>query len=150
MLRPTRLTDAQGPISCTRQSWPRSRCSAASDPASSVLACGSSVTVTLVSDVETRSTDMPWSLKTWNASARKPTWCHMPGLSSDTSVTPFFTQTAFTCAESLTGTAVSSVPSSSGAWVANTYSGIWYWRAGRMQRGCSTLAPAVAISCASS
>ena len=50
---------------------------------SSALAAGSSDTVTLVSEVETRSTDSPWSLNTAKASARKPTWCHMPSVSID-------------------------------------------------------------------
>ena len=37
--------------------------------ASSAFAAGSSDTVTLVSEVETRSIDSPWSLNTANASA---------------------------------------------------------------------------------
>src|SRR3954462_12110526 len=98
MLRPTRLTEAQGPITCTRHSRDRSVTSALSKVLSNELAAGSSDTVTLVSEVETRSTDMPCCLKTWKASARKPTWCHMPGLSSETSVMPFFVQTALTWA----------------------------------------------------
>ena len=118
MLRPTRLTEAQGPMTLVRQSGARSRCSASSTSAPSALACGSSETVTLVSLVETRSTDNPWRLKTANASARKPTWCHMPGLSIATSVTPFLTQTALTCAASPAGVSLMCVPSSCGAWVA--------------------------------
>ena len=98
MLRPTRLTEAHGPITCTRHRRERSATRSATRVLSSVLAAGSSDTVTLVSEVDTRSTDMPCSLKIWKASARKPTWCHMPGLSSDTSVMPFLVHTAFTCA----------------------------------------------------
>jgi hypothetical protein len=115
-----------------------------------VLACGSSDTVTLVSELDTRSTDSPCDLNTWNASARKPTSCHMPGLSIDTSVMFFFTQTAFTLAEESAVAAVMCVPSRSGTWVAYTYSGMRCTRTGMMQRGCSTLAPELAISCASS
>ena len=98
MLRPTSETEAQGPMTCTPHSFDRSRCSLPSNSPSSVLAAGSSDTVTLVSEVDTRSTDMPCSLNTANASARKPTWCHMPGLSSEISVMPLRLQTAFTCA----------------------------------------------------
>ena len=81
---------------------------------SSVLAAGSSDTVTLVSEVETRSTDMPCSLKTWKASARKPTWCHMPGLSREIRVMPFLVHTALTCAAPSNPSAVRTVPSISG------------------------------------
>ncbi len=106
MLRPTRLTAAQGPMISTRHSSDSSASSAARRAASSVLAPGSSDTVTFVSEVDTRSTDMPWSLKTAKASARKPTWCHMPGLSIETSVMPFLRQTAFTCAAPSPGAAL--------------------------------------------
>ncbi|MBV6417674.1 MAG: hypothetical protein CMLOHMNK_02404 [Steroidobacteraceae bacterium] len=113
MLRPTRLTEAQGPITCTRHRSDRASVSEARMSGSSVFAAGSSETVTFVSDVETRSIERPWSLKTWNASARNPTWCHMPGLSSDTSVMPFLTHTALTCA-SLPPCALTTVPTRSG------------------------------------
>ena len=63
MLRPTRLTAAHGPMTSTRHSFARSASSASSARASSALAAGSSETVTLVSDVETRSTDRPCSLE---------------------------------------------------------------------------------------
>ena len=105
--------------------------------------------MTFVSDVDTRSTDMPCSLNTANTSARKPTWCHMPGLSSEMSVMPLRLHTAFTCAVAPDSPVISE-PSRSGVCVAYTYKGIWYWRAGSRQRGCSTLAPLVAMSCASS
>ena len=118
--------------------------------ASIVLACGSSDTVTLVSEVETRSTDSPCALITWNASARNPTSCHMPGLSSETSVMFFFTQTAFTLAELSCGVALMCVPSRSGVCVAYTNRGMPCTRTGNTQRGCSTFAPLLAISCASS
>ena len=118
MLRPTRLTEAHGPITCTRHSRDSSATSSATRALSSVLAAGSSETVTLVSEVDTRSTDMPWLLNTWKASARKPTWCHIPGLSIDTSVMPFLVHTALTWAPPSAPSAPSTVPSSSGAWVA--------------------------------
>src|SRR5215472_17189965 len=114
MLRPTRLTEAHGPMTCTRHSLARSLTRSDTQVLSSVLAAGSSETVTLISEVDTRSTDMPCCLKTWNASARKPTWCHMPGLSSDISVRPFLVQIAFTCAVPSLPSAESTVPSRSG------------------------------------
>ena len=52
------------------------------------LSHGSSDTVTLVSDEPIRSTDRPWRLKRSNTSARKPTCCHMPMVSIDTSTMP--------------------------------------------------------------
>ncbi|MFO1408771.1 MAG: hypothetical protein U1F06_00095 [Steroidobacteraceae bacterium] len=150
MLRPTRLTDAHGPITCVRHSCPSSAVSRSSAAPSSVLACGSSDTVTLVSEVDTWSTERPWRLNTWKASARNPTSCHMPGLSSETSVMPFLMHTALTCAAPSVPPALMCVPSSLGVCVANTHSGMPPILAGRMQRGCSTLAPLLAISCASS
>src|SRR5262245_34930415 len=98
ILRPTSDTEAQGPMTRTADSFDQSRCSFPSNSPSSVLAAGSSDTVTLVSDVDTRSTDMPCSLNTANTSAMNQTWCHMPGLSSEISVMPLRLQTAFTCA----------------------------------------------------
>ena len=62
---------ARGSRRGTARRAPRS--ALASGRGSRVLAVGSSDTVTLVSEVETRSTDMPCCLKIWNASARKPT-----------------------------------------------------------------------------
>ena len=150
MLRPTRLTAAQGPITSTRHSRDSEVTSASSATASSVFAAGSSETVTLVSEVDTRSTDSPCSLITANASARKPTWCHIPSVSIEISVMPFLLQTALTRAPPSPPVAVMTVPSMSGVGVACTDTGIEYCLAGRMQRGCSTLAPLLAISCASS
>src|SRR5215831_2669402 len=118
MLRPTRLTEAHGPMTWTRQSLAKSVTRSDTQVLSSVFAAGSSDTVTLVSEVDTRSTDMPCCLKTWKASARKPTWCHMPGLSNETRVRPFLVQTAFTCAVPSLPSAESTVPSRSGTWVA--------------------------------
>src|SRR5689334_7701081 len=98
MLRPTSETEAHGPMTYTRHCRDRSEMRSPSSVRSSELAAGSNDTVTLVSEVDTRSTDMPCSLNIWNTSARKPTWCHMPGLSSEISVMPFLVQTALTCA----------------------------------------------------
>ncbi len=118
MFRPSSDSEAQGPIRRTLHRPDRSLTSACSTDSSSELACGSSVTVTLVSEVDTRSTDRPWSLNTWNASARKPTWCHMPGLSIDTSVMPLRIAMALTCAPLSAGWALITVPASSGLCVA--------------------------------
>ena len=150
MLRPSSDNDAQGPMTLTRHILESSATSASSTSSSSALACGSSVTVTFVSEVEIRSTESPWDLNTAKASARKPTWCHMPGLSIETSVMPRRIAIAFTWAPLSAGWALMIVPASSGLCVAKMYSGMRACRAGRMQRGCSTLAPWVAISCASS
>ena len=118
MLRPTSETLAQGPMTRTADSLARSACNLPSNSPSRVFAAGSSDTVTLVSDVDTRSTDMPCSLNVANTSARKPTWCHMPGLSSEISVMPLRFATAFTCAEPSPTSPVISVPSRSGVCVA--------------------------------
>ena len=83
-----------------------------------MFAVGSRDTVTFVSEVEIKSTDMPWSLKIWNASARKPTWCHIPGLSIETSVMPFLMAMAFTWAALPATSALITVPSKPGACVA--------------------------------
>ncbi len=73
MLWPNRLSDAQGPKISTRHNSPSAALSRARAAGSSVLAVGSKDTVTLVSEVEMRSTDMPCCLNTWKASARNPT-----------------------------------------------------------------------------
>src|SRR5204862_6836643 len=104
------LTEAHGPITCTRHSRDRSATRATSRELLMELPAGSNDTVTLVSEVDTRSTDMPCCLNTWKASARNPTWCHMPGLSSEMSVMPFLLHTAFTCAPPSLS-ALSTVPS---------------------------------------
>ena len=118
ILRPTRLTAEHGPITSTRHSFDSEVTSDSSERASSALAAGSSDTVTLVSEVETRSTDTPCSLKTEKASPRKPTWCHMPSVSIESSVMPFLLQTALTRAPPFPPVAVMTVPSRSGWWVA--------------------------------
>ncbi len=150
MLRPTRLTAEHGPMTSTRHSFASDVTSASRVRASSVLAAGSSDTVTVVSDVDTRSTDRPCSLNTAKASPRKPTWCHIPSVSIEMSVMPFLVHTALTRAPPSPPVAVTTVPARSGCCVACTDSGIEYCLTGRMQRGCSTLAPLEAISCASS
>ena len=119
ILRPTSDSAAQGPITSARQRSARLDSRASMVDWSRVLACGSSDTVTLVSEVETRSTLSPCCLKTWKASARKPTWCHIPGLSMETSVMPFLRAMAFTRAASApAGEALMTVPGISGVWVA--------------------------------
>ena len=59
---------------------------------------------------------------------------------------PFLIAMALTWAALSATLAETTVPSSSGAWVAYTCSGILYCLTGRTQRGCSTLAPLLAIS----
>ena len=61
-----------------------------------MLAVGSRETVTLVSEVETRSIESPCLLKHAKASARKPTCCHIPMESIRTSVMPRLADTDFT------------------------------------------------------
>src|SRR5690606_2134630 len=111
-------TDAHGPISSARHSSDSDAISRCSTAALIVLACGSSDTVMLVSEVDTRSTDRTCALKIWKTSARKPTSCHMPGLSIETSVMPRFTHTAFTLAEVSAGEPEMRVPAQSGTCVA--------------------------------
>ncbi len=118
ILWPNRESEAHGPSNSTRHSSPSAAVSRPSAAGSSVLAVGSSDTVTLVSEVEMRSTDMPCCLKIWKASARNPTWCHMPGLSIETSVMPFLIAIALTCAALPATFAEMTVPSSPGACVA--------------------------------
>ena len=54
-------------------------------------------TVTLVSDVEIRSTETPFSAKAANALARKPTSCHIPTVVIEISVRPLRIQMPLTC-----------------------------------------------------
>src|ERR1700716_3617243 len=123
---PSRLNEAQGPNISTRHKAHKAAVRFASAEPSKVLAVGSSDTVTLVSDVDTRSIDNPCCLKTWKASARKPTWCHIPGLSIETKVIPFLMAIALTCAALSATLADTTVPSRPGACVAYTCKGIWY------------------------
>ena len=75
----------------------------------------------------------------------------MPSVSIESSVMPFLMQTALTRAPPSPPVAVITVPCELAAvCVACTVSGIAYCFTGRMQRGCSTFAPLLAISCASS
>src|SRR3974390_2447298 len=147
---PNKLKEAHGPSPSTLHSSLKAEDNRSSAAPSRLLAVGSKETVTLVSDVETRSTDIPCCLNTWNASAKKPTWCHIPGLSIETNVMPFLIAIALTCAALSPTLADTTVPSSCGACVAYTCNGILYWRTGSTQRGCKTFAPLLAISCASS
>ena len=114
------------------------------------LTPGSRVTVTLLSDVDTRSTDSPRSEKQRKASARNPTSCHMPSVSMDTSVMRLRPEMALTRGASLPARDVTRVPGSSGWFVHSTLSGIPCRRQGLMLRGCRTEPPVDAISCASS
>ena len=109
---------------------------------------GSSETVTLVSAEPIRSTDRPWRRKRSKMSARKPTDCHMPTVSIDTSTMPLRRLIALTPG---TGAASPSmrVPGNSGRVVSRIAIGTPLTRHGPSERGCSTLAPVVAISCAS-
>ncbi len=148
MPRPTRVMAAQGAITLTRQTSARSAESDASTSVVTRFSDGSSDTVTLVSAEPIMSTDSPWRLKRSKMSARKPTCCHMPMLSIDTSTMPLRRLIAFTPG---TGSAASSmrVPGRCGRSVSRISIGTPLLRHGRSERGCSTLAPVVAISCAS-
>ena len=148
MPRPTRVTAAQGAITFTRQTWPRSAHSASSTLVLTRLSLGSSDTVTLASDEPIRSTDSPCALKRSNTSERKPTCCHMPMVSIDTSTMPRRELIALTPG-TVVADASMTVPGMSGRVVSRIHSGTRASRQGWMQRGCSTLAPVVAISWAS-
>ena len=106
--------------------------------------------MTLVSEVETESIDTPCSAKISKALARKPTSCHMPTVSMEIRVMPLRDEIAFTCGPVTGPKAETTVPGMSGQPVDRTCSGMRWRRRGGMHRGCSTLAPVVAISCASS
>ena len=60
------------------------------------MASASNETVTVVSDVATRSMEISWFAKHRNASARNPTCCHMPRVSMVTSTVSRLTEIAFT------------------------------------------------------
>src|SRR5690606_39435522 len=74
----------------------------------------STETVTLLCDVEIRSTDTPCSRKHAKASARNPTWCHMSIDSIEISVMPLRCEIALSCAASSPGAFEITVPSHSG------------------------------------
>ena len=134
-----------GAITFTRQISARSADSAASTSVLTRFSLGSSDTVTLVSDEPIRSTDKPCFLKRANTSARKPTCCHMPMPSIDTSTMPLRRLIALTPG---TGSALPSmlVPGMCGRSVSRIAIGTPASRHGLIERGCSTLAPVVAIS----
>ncbi len=148
MPRPTRVIAAHGTMILTRQISARSADSAASTSVLTRFSLGSSDTVTLVSAEPIRSTDRPCLAKRANTSARKPTCCHMPMPSIDTSTMPLRRLIALTPG---TVRALPSmlVPGSSGRSVSRIAIGTPLSRHGLIERGCSTLAPVVAISCAS-
>ena len=107
-------------------------------------------TVTLVSDVDTKSTDTPFSANAWKAFARKPTSCHIPTVVIETRVMPLRMQIPLTCGSISSVTDEMTVPAISGDEVLRIKIGIPWSRAGEMQRGWSTELPAEASSCASS
>ena len=72
------------------------------------------------------------------------------GLSMEISVIPFLSAIALTWAAPSPAFWEMTVPCRSGIWVAKTCKGMPYWRTGSKHRGCRTLAPLLAISCASS
>ena len=109
----------------------------------------SSETVTFVSDVETRSIDSPQRSKAANAFARKPTSCHMPTVSIDTSTMLFLQEMAFSCTGPSGAPPWMTVPSMSGKAVLKTRMGMARSRSARMQRGWRTLLPVAATSWAS-
>ena len=150
MPRPTSVTAAHGPITFTRQTCSRSAQSADSTSVDTRFSLGSSDTVTFVSAEPIRSTESPCRLNAANTSARKPTCCHMPTDSIDTSVMPVRALIALTLGAPPAANGPISVPSSAGRFVSFTQSGTRASRNGERQRGCSTFAPVVAISCASS
>ena len=74
----------------------------------------------------------------------------MPAVSIETSVMLLRTDMALTLGTLLAATGPISVPASSGRFVSLIQSGTPACRTGDRQRGCSTFAPVVATSCASS
>ena len=149
MPRPTRVTALQGVITFTRHTSARSAHSASRTFELTRLSEGSSDTVTLASDEPIRSMDRPRRLKRSNTSARKPTCCHMPMVSMETSTMPRRELIAFTPARVAARWSMT-VPAMCGRSVSRIQIGTRASRQGWMQRGCSTLAPVLAISCASS
>ena len=148
MPRPTSVIAAHGAITLTRQTSARSALSASSTLVLTRFSLGSSETVTLVSDEPIKSTDRPWRLKRSKMSARKPTCCHMPMLSIDTRTIPSRRLIALTPG-TVAALASMRVPGRSGRSVSRMLIGTFASRHGAIERGCSTLAPVVAISWAS-
>ena len=81
-------------------------------------------TVTLVSDVEMKSTDTPFSAKAPKARDRNPTSCHMPTVVMETSVMPLRMQMPFTCGSTSSVTDEITVPAISGDFVLRIKIGI--------------------------
>ncbi len=124
MPRPTREMAAVGSITRGSQSCPRSRSRLRRSAGSRTLASGSSETVTLVSEVEMASTEIPWRAKQAKTSARKPTACHIPTVSREISVMPLRVEIALTSGSVPGPDAEITVPGASGRRVQRTCSGI--------------------------
>jgi hypothetical protein len=92
---------------------------------------------------------MPCARKQSNASARKPTWCHISIDSIEISVMPVRCEIALSCGLSSPGAFEITVPSHSGCAVHFKNNGMPEARTGEMLRGCNMPPPADAISCAS-
>ena len=140
---------AQSPITWASHRGAKPSSKAVMVSGSVVFADGSRDTVTLVSEVLTRSMLRPTDLKTAKASAKKPTVCHIPTVSMLTKMTPRRIEMAFTPAPSPAPSALMIVPSSSGFGVQRMLMGIRPSRHGGMARGWRTFAPMVATSWAS-
>ena len=149
ILRPTRLTAEQSLIARTRHSFSRSLNNARLVSSSSEPSALSIDTVTLVSDVDTRSTDTECSLKIANALARKPTSCHIPTPSIEINVSPLRRQMPLTWGSISSVTDDTTVPDTSGDAVQRIKSGMPLARSGDKHRGCSTELPADESSWAS-
>src|SRR5690606_36405644 len=102
---------------------------------SATLAAVSTDTVTLLSDVEMRSTDMPCSRKQSKASARNPTSCHISIDSMESKVMPLRCDTAFRRGMSSSDALETTLPCHSGCIVHFRYSGIPDLRSGEILRG---------------
>ena len=114
---PTSVMAAQSLMIATLHNLRRSSASA-SMAARLVTFCAVSIeTVTLLSEVEIRSTEMPCSRKQLNASARNPTWCHISMDSIETSVMPLRCEMALSCGWSSFCAFEMTLPSHSGCCV---------------------------------
>ena len=150
MPRPTRESEAVGAMTRGSQNTARSASTALSAASSRALAPGSRETVTLDSEVETESTDRAWRAKTSKARARNPISCHIPSVSMEIRVMPLRDEIALTCGPATGPESEITVPGTSGRSVERTCSGMRCRCNGGIDRGWSTLAPMLAISCASS
>ena len=118
----------------------RSSTSPLSVSGSRVFACASRDTVTFVSEVETRSMESPQARIRSNASARKPTSCHIPSVSSVTSTTFVLTEIALSPGWESPPADETTVPSDSGSSVLRMRIGIPESRTAGMHRGVQDLA----------